>query len=167
MNLLSASGEERVIKVVEVDSKSNTFNILMEVSTIHSIVSIRRIHEMREFEIRNSNINQLLNLLDVQDISVNADALQDSLNRSFYFVKEHCINDNVLKKFISIYTEGASMSIEFNDCSFPHQAEEYSDVALRCIFHQLELAIKEHCVKSARIRSYSGPHFSLIFQDSD
>ena len=59
----------------------------MEVSTIHSIVSIRRIHEMGEFEIRNSNINQLLNLLDVQDISVNADALQDSLNRSFILLK--------------------------------------------------------------------------------
>ena len=46
--------------------------------------------------------------------------------RSFDLIKEHCMDDNVLKKFISICTDEASTNIRFNDSLFTHLAEEYS-----------------------------------------
>ena len=38
---------------------------------------------------------------------------------------------------------------------------------LKYSLSNVHLLLIEHCVKSVRIRSYSGPHFSHIFPNSD
>ena len=92
----------------------------------------------------NPTVTLLLNLLDVRDVSVNADALKASLDRSFNLIKEHCIDDNVLKNFISNYTDRASTNIGCNDNLFTRLVEEHSHlIPFWCIAHQLELAIKK------------------------
>ena len=45
---------------------------------------------------------QLLNLHDIRDISARADVLKACLDRFFYLIKEHCMDDKMLKKVNSI-----------------------------------------------------------------
>ena len=92
----------------------------------------------------NPTVTLLLNLLDVRDVSVNADALKAGLDRSFNLIKEHCIDDNVLKNFTSNYTDRASTNIGCNDNLFTRLVEEHSHlIPFWYIAHQLELAIKK------------------------
>ena len=143
-----AHEEVGVMDLAEVVSKSNFLSILIDGSTIygkgkksciHSVVSKGRIHEGG-----NPTVTLLLNLLDVRDVSVNADALKVGLDRFFNLIKEHCIDDNVLKNFISNYTDRASTNIGCNDNLFTRLVEEHSHlIPFWCIVHQLELAIKK------------------------
>ena len=59
-------------------------------------------------------VTQLLNIPDVQDVFANADAL-NCLNRSFELLKEHCNNESILDKFISMCTDGASTNLGCNN----------------------------------------------------
>ena len=81
-----------VMDAGEVASKSNFFNILIDGSTIHGeekegayIQSFKEKNSWKE-EIR----LLLLNLTDVRDVSINANALKTGLGRSFDLIKEHC-----------------------------------------------------------------------------
>ena len=92
---------------------------------------------------KNATVTQLLNLRHVRDVLANADALKACPDRSFDLIEEHCMDDNLPKKFISICTNGSLTNIGFNDNLFTHIAEEHShSIHFWCIIHQLELAIK-------------------------
>ena len=75
---------------------------------------------------RNSTVAKLLNLSDVRDVSANVDALKACLDISFNLIIEHCMDENVLKKFISICTDGASINIGCNGSSFRGLVKEHS-----------------------------------------
>ena len=92
----------------------------------------------------NPTVTQLLNLAEVQGVSANADKLKYCLDRSFDLIKQFCGGDDMLKKFISICTDGASANISCNDSLFTRLAEEHPHlIPFWCIVHQLELAIKD------------------------
>ena len=125
---ISAHGEMSVMNVAEVVSKSNFFSFLMDGSTIHGkekedvyIQSFQRGEFMKG---GNTTVTLLPNLPDVRDVSVNADALKACLDRSFDLIKEHYMDNNVLKKF--------NLKIKFilgcNDNLFTRLVEEHSHV---------------------------------------
>ena len=110
----------------------------------------KKVHTFSRFiERGNSTVIKLINLPDVRDVLVNADALKACLERSFNnLIKEHCLDDNMLKKFISICTDWESTNIGCNDSLFTRTVEEQLLLRLFwCILHQLELAIKESIAK--------------------
>ena len=74
----------------------------------------------------NAAFTQLLNLPDVRDVSANTNALKAYLDKPFDLIKEHCINDNVLEKLVSICTNGASTNIRCNDSLLARFVEEHS-----------------------------------------
>ena len=98
-----AHEEVSVMDVAEVVSKSNFFSILIDGSTIYGKekkgVYIQSFQREEFMKVGNPAVTLLLNLPDVRDVSVNADALKAGLDRSFNLIKEHCIDDNVLKIF--------------------------------------------------------------------
>ena len=145
---ISAHGEMTVQNVAEVVSKSNFFSILMDGSTIDGKekegVYIQSFQREQFIKGGNPTITQVLNLAEVQGVSANADELKSCLDRSFDFIKQFCGGDDMLKKFISICTDGASANIGCNDSLFTRLAEEHPHlIPFWCIVHQLELAIKD------------------------
>ena len=59
----------------------------------------------------NPTVTPLLNLHDVRDVSANTDELKACLHRSYDLIKEHCMDENVLKKSILICMDTASTNI--------------------------------------------------------
>ena len=123
---ISAHGEMSVMNVAEVVSKSNFFSFLMDGSAIHGkekedvyIQSFQRGEFMKG---GNTTVTLLPNLPDVRDVSVNADVLKACLDRSFDLIKEHYMDNNVMKKF--------NLKIKFilgcNDNLFTRLVEEHS-----------------------------------------
>ena len=66
----------------------------------------------------NTTVSELLNLTDVWDVSGNADPLKAYLDRSFELSKTHSMDDNVLKKIISICKDRASLNIGYKNSFF-------------------------------------------------
>ena len=155
-----------VQNVAEVVSKSNFFSILMDGSTIHGKekegVYIQSFQREQFIKGGNPSVTQLLNLAEVQGVSVNADELKSCLDRSFDLIKQFCGGDDMLKKFISICTDRASANIGCNDSLFTRLAEKHPYlIPFWCIIHQLELAIKDsiddgllHDIKECLLKLY-------------
>lgn len=151
--------------MAEVVNKSNFFSTLMDGSTLHGKekegVYIQSFQ--REVFIKGGNptVTQLLNLAEVQGVSANAAELKSCLDRSFDLIKEAC-GDDMLKKFISICTDGASTNIGRNDSLYTRLAEENPHlISFWCIVHKLELAIKDsigdgllHDIKECLLKLY-------------
>ena len=134
---LSAHGEVSVI-IVEFFQYSNGWVVGNSWEDkrrcMHSIVSKKIITT------RNLTVTKLLNLPDVRDILANVYALKACFYRFFNLIKEHFMNDNVLKQFILIFTDGAPTNV--------YIVEEHSHLMpLSCIIHELELVIKESIAK--------------------
>ena len=66
----------------------------------------------------NPTVTELRKLPDVQDVSTHGNVLKTCLDRSFDLIKEHCMYDNVLKKFILICTDGTSTNLGCNNSLF-------------------------------------------------
>ena len=89
-------------------------------------------------------ITRLLNIPDIEEVSANADALKNSLDKSLTLLNQHSLDENVFKRFISICTDGASTNIGCNDSSYTHLLIEHPHlIAFWCVCHQLELSIKD------------------------
>ena len=112
LEIMIPHGEVSVMNVVKVVSKFNLFSILMDESTIHGkekeveyIQSFQREEFKKE---RNPTVTQLLNLIDVRDVSPNTPnvspdvALKPCFDRFFGLIKEHYMDENKPKKFLSI-----------------------------------------------------------------
>ena len=89
-------------------------------------------------------ITHLLHIPDIEEVQADADALKNCLDKSFALLKQHSLDEDVLKKFISICTDGASTNIGCNDSLCTRLLIEHPHlIAFWCVCHQLELAIKD------------------------
>ena len=85
-----------------------------------------------------------------KDVLDNEDYLKVYLDRYFDLIKEHCMDDNVPKNVISIWTGGVSTNKGCNDSLFTCFPEEHLYIIIFwCIIDQLELAKRESVVKGS------------------
>ena len=139
---LSPHGDVRVMNVAEVVSTSNGWvNNSWEGKRrcIDSVISKRRIHERRRSDYYSNSKPAWC-----QNVSADVDALKLCLDRSFDLIEEHYMDDNVLKKFILICTDGTSTNIGYSNSLFTSLLEEHSVfTSFWCIAYQLELVTKK------------------------
>ena len=126
---IKAHGEMGVINLTEVVLKSNFFSILMDGSTIYGKekdVYIQSFQREKSMKGGNPTVTPLLILHHAQDVSANTDGLKACGDRSFDLIKEHYMDDNVLKKIISICMDRSSANRGCKDSLFTSLVKEHS-----------------------------------------
>lgn len=92
------------MNVVKVVLKLNVFNISIDESTIHGKekqVGYIQSYQREEFKKGgNPTVTQLINLIDVRDVSPSTCTCEAFFDRYFDLIKEHYMDENELNKFI-------------------------------------------------------------------
>ena len=89
----------------------------MDGSTIHTEKKVYEQYFQKENFIKGADPTKtmLLHLAEPEGISVDADELKDCLIKSIKLIEPYCSFEEVMKKFVSICTDGANKGMHFKD----------------------------------------------------